>query len=199
MVYKLDFYKNYIISLWGSCLNFIYSKNKYLFRNNELYFVLNYKIYLLDNWVVFFLFLKNNTYMQFKVLNDICIIDWVNCSKNRFELVYNMYSFLYNLNFFFKIFSNMNSFISISTFFNNAGWIEREAWDLFGLFFYYNKDLRRILTDYGFTGYPFRKDFPLTGYVELRYSDEMQNLIYEPVELSQNYRIFLQTSPWEIL
>ena len=76
-------------------------------------------------------------------------------------------------------------------------WLEREAWDMFGLFFYDHPDLRRILTDYGFDGFPLRKNFPLSGYIELRYDDEKMHIVYEPIELTQNYRYFNFLSPWE--
>ena len=82
--------------------------------------------------------------------------------------------------------------------YKSSDWLEREAWDLFGVFFLQHNDLRRILTDYGFKGYPFRKDFPLTGYIELRYDDLKRDIVYEPIELSQSLRFFNLSSSWEL-
>lgn len=139
--------------------------------------------------------LRRNSLTQFKVLNDICITDYPE-KIDRFELNYNLLSVKYNFRIFIKSYTSAYA-PSISILFNSANWIERECWDMFGVFFTNHPDLRRILTDYGFEGFPLRKDFPLTGYIEIRYDDEKANIVYEPLELSQEYRLFNFTSPWE--
>jgi len=139
--------------------------------------------------------LKRNSLIQLEVLNDICIVDYPE-NNNRFEINYNLLSVKYNFRFFLKTYTSayVNSLTSL---FNSSNWIERECWDMFGVFFVNHPDLRRILTDYGFEGFPLRKDFPLTGYIEIRYDDESANIVYEPLEMSQEYRLFNFTSPWE--
>ena len=158
----------------------------------------NNNMYLLAKPINFYnltFSLLNNSLTQFKVLNDICVIDYPE-KIDRFELSYNVLSVKYNFRVFIK--SYTSAYIpSISSLFNSANWIERECWDMFGVFFTNHPDLRRILTDYGFDGFPLRKDFPLTGYIEIRYDDEKANIVYEPLELSQEYRLFNFTSPWE--
>lgn len=151
------------------------------------------------NYNYIFVFLKKNFFFRCEILNDICIIDWLHLN-NRFEIIYNLFSYKYNFRFLIKYkFAETFYLTSISNMFKSANWLEREAWDMFGVFFLKNKDLRRILTDYGFEGYPLRKDFPLTGYLEVRFDDEKSSLVYEPVELAQAYRNFSFLSPWENL
>jgi NADH:ubiquinone oxidoreductase subunit C len=139
--------------------------------------------------------LKTNSLTQVEMLNDICVVDYPE-KPNRFEINYNLLSVKYNFRFFIKTYTSayVNSLTSL---FYSANWIERECWDMFGIFFVNHPDLRRILTDYGFEGFPLRKDFPLTGYIEIRYDDESANIVYEPLEMSQEYRLFNFTSPWE--
>jgi NADH-quinone oxidoreductase subunit C len=158
-----------------------------------------YKLYLRKSQdlekVLFFL--KYNINSQFKLLMDICGIDNMQKFWHRFEINYNLLSVRYWLRVHVKIqvheFVPVNSVIKI---FKSANWYEREIWDMFGIFFKNHNDLRRILTDYGFEGFPLRKDFPQTGYVELRYNNDYKHLIYEPVELSQDFRSFDFLSPW---
>lgn len=139
--------------------------------------------------------LESNSITKLKVLGDICVTDYPE-KVNRFEISYNILSVDYNFRIFVKTFTQ--SYIdSITQIYSSAGWVERECWDMFGIFFLNHPDLRRILTDYGFDGFPFRKDFPLTGYIEVRYDDEKSNIVYEPLEMSQEYRLFNFTSPWE--
>ena len=142
-------------------------------------------------------FLKYNINSQFKLLMDICGIDNMQKYENRFEINYNLLSVKYWARMHVKVhvneFTPVNSVIKI---FKSANWYEREIWDMFGIFFKNHSDLRRILTDYGFEGFPLRKDFPQTGYVELRYNNDYKHLIYEPVELSQDFRSFDFLSPW---
>ncbi|WP_260922284.1 NADH-quinone oxidoreductase subunit C [Novosphingobium sp. 9] len=116
----------------------------------------------------------------------------------RFEVVYMLLSLTKNHRIMVKVSASERTQVpTVTTLWPNAGWLEREIFDLYGVIFAGNQDLRRILTDYGFEGHPFRKDFPLTGYVELRYSDEEQRVVYEPVQLPQDLRQFDFMSPWE--
>ncbi|MEM9084659.1 MAG: NADH-quinone oxidoreductase subunit C [Pseudomonadota bacterium] len=116
----------------------------------------------------------------------------------RFEIVYMLLSLTKNHRIMVKCSTDENTPVAtVTTLWPNAGWLEREVFDMFGVTFAGNKDLRRILTDYGFEGHPFRKDFPMTGYTELRYSEEEKRVVYEPVELAQDMRTFDFLSPWE--
>lgn len=116
----------------------------------------------------------------------------------RFEVVYMLLSLTKNHRVMIKLSTDENTPVpTITSLWPNAGWLEREVFDMYGVKFAGNNDLRRILTDYGFEGHPFRKDFPLTGYVELRYSEEEKRVVYEPVELAQDLRQFDFMSPWE--
>ncbi len=142
-------------------------------------------------------FLRDDTNCQFKCLMDICGVDYPE-REERFEIVYNLLSLTHNQRVRVKLTSDADTPVPTATgVFSSAGWWEREAWDLFGIYFTDHPDLRRILTDYGFEGHPLRKDFPLTGYVEMRYDDEQKRVVYEPVELVQEYRSFDFLSPWE--
>ena len=140
--------------------------------------------------------LKNHNNLRFLQLVDICGVDYLN-KKNRFEVIYNLLSLKYNCRLRIKVqTSELKPIPSVSLLFKSANWLEREVWDMFGIFFSNHKDLRRILTDYGFEGYPFRKDFPQVGFIEVRYDDKQKHVIYEPVELAQEYRLFKFSSPW---
>ena len=128
---------------------------------------------------------------------DICGVDYPE-RPQRFEVVYNLLSLVHNNRVTVKVMLDDNSSIpSVSKVFSSADWWEREIWDLFGIFFSGHPDLRRILTDYGFDGHPLRKDFPLTGHTEVRYSETKKKVISEPVKLDQEYRNFDFESPWE--
>lgn len=140
-------------------------------------------------------FLKENSMIDASCLVDICVIDNLNLIQ-RFEINYNLLSVKHNFRYFIKTYTNLQMW-SLTYLYESANWLEREVWDMFGIFFLNHPDLRRILTDYGFEGFPLRKDFPLTGYVELRYDDEKSIIVYEPLELAQEYRLFRFTSPWE--
>ena len=143
------------------------------------------------------IFLRDDVNCQFKQLMDICGVDYPE-RPQRFEVVYNLLSLVHNNRVTVKVILDDNSSIpSVSKVFSSADWWEREIWDLFGIFFSGHPDLRRILTDYGFDGHPLRKDFPLTGYVEVRYDDAQKRVVYEPVKLTQEYRDFDFLSPWE--
>ena len=142
-------------------------------------------------------FLKYHTNCQYKLLSDLCVIDYPTRS-NRFELVYNFLSIQYNSRLRIKIlFNELQSISSITSVFRSANWWEREAWDMFGVFFIDHPDLRRILTDYGFEGYPLRKDFPLSGFTEVRYSELKKRVIYEPLHLPQEFKSFNFENPWK--
>ena len=141
-------------------------------------------------------FLKNHYALQFKTLISITAVDYPE-RKNRFEVNYFLLSYKLNRRIIIKVETDdITPINSISSIFSSANWYEREVWDLFGVFFSNHPDLRRILTDYGFEGFPFRKDFPQTGFVEIRYDDQKKYVIYEPIELSQEFRSFDFISPW---
>lgn len=142
-------------------------------------------------------FLRDDPECQFKQLVDLCGADYPN-HPERFEVVYNLLSHSMNNRIRIKVTTDENTPVpSVTGVFSSAGWMEREAWDLYGIYFDDHPDLRRILTDYGFDGHPLRKDFPLTGYVELRYNEEKKRVVYEPVQLQQDFRNFDYLSPWE--
>jgi len=142
-------------------------------------------------------FLQNHSSCQFKSLTDLCAVDYPE-REQRFEVVYNLLSTTYNSRIRVKTSIEETSALdSVVSIYPSAGWMEREAWDIFGIFFLNNPDLRRLLTDYGFEGYPLRKDFPLSGYSEVRYDDSVKRVVCEPLELSQEFRSFDFDSPWE--
>lgn len=143
------------------------------------------------------MFLKDHTYGQFKLLMDITAVDYPDREK-RFEVVYILLSVKYNSRVIVKTYiDEMTPIDSITTIYSSGNWYEREVWDLFGIYFLGHPDLRRILTDYGFEGHPMRKDFPLSGYVEVRYDDEKKRVVTEPLEMTQEFRSFDFLSPWE--
>ena len=143
------------------------------------------------------LLLKTNKDTKFKQLIDITAVDYPE-NKKRFKVVYLLLSHEFNQRILVSYFINENEKISsLVKIFPSANWMEREIFDMYGIKFSDHPDLRRILTDYGFEGYPLRKDFPLTGHNEVRYSEEEKKVIYEPVKLEQNYRNFDYESPWE--
>src|SRR3569833_2111996 len=134
---------------------------------------------------------------DFKILVDLCGNDWPQRAK-RFDVVYHLLSLTKNQRIRVKTqVGEGESIASIISVYPAAGWFERETFDMYGVPFTDHPDMRRILTDYGFSGYPLRKDFPLTGYVELRYDDELKRVVYQPVQLVQEYRDFDIMSPWE--
>jgi NADH-quinone oxidoreductase subunit C len=142
-------------------------------------------------------FLRDHEKCLFKMLIDVCGVDYPDRTA-RFEVVYNLLSLKHNLRLRAKVAAAEDQPVpSIAGVYSAAGWFEREAWDLYGIYFADHPDLRRILTDYGFEGHPLRKDFPLTGYVEVRYDIEQKRVIYEPVNLRQEFRTFDFVSPWE--
>lgn len=141
--------------------------------------------------------LRDDVNCRCKTLLDICGVDYPDREK-RFDVVYNLLSLIHNHRVRVKVQTDEESPVpSVVGVFSSANWYEREVWDLYGVLFVDHPDLRRILTDYGFEGHPLRKDFPLTGYVEVRYDDEKKRIVYEPVKLTQEFRTFDFLSPWE--
>ena len=147
--------------------------------------------------VPFMRFLRDDARLAFVSLIDVCGVDWPQRAQ-RFDVVYHLLSPRKNQRIRVKVATDEDTPVpSITLVFPGADWFERETYDLYGILFTGHPDLRRILTDYGFDGYPLRKDFPLTGYVEVRYDDEQKRVIYEPVKLAQEFRDFDFLSPWE--
>ena len=143
------------------------------------------------------LFLKNNETTKFRQLIDITAVDYPQNDK-RFKLVYLFLSHEYNTRLILDCYINDEEVVPTTTkIYPAANWMEREVFDMYGIVFKDHPDLRRILTDYGFEGYPLRKDFPLSGHNEVRYSEDEKKVIYEPVKLEQDYRNFDYDSPWE--
>lgn len=178
---------NFISRVLPHYINFI------KFRQNELH--LDLISYSFLKRVLFFF--KYSGFTQFKSLMDIIAIDYLN-NYNRFELVYNLLSVKYNSRIFVKIY--LNDFLSVnsvSNLFFSSNWSEREIWDMFGIFFYGHKDLRRILNNYGFNGYSLRKDFSLNGYISYRYDDFNKLIWSESLELSQLNLDFNYNNPWK--
>lgn len=144
-------------------------------------------------------FLRDDVNCQFKVLLDVCGVDYPERDE-RFDIIYNLLSMTHNQRVRVKTRTNEKKPVpSVVSVFRSANWWEREAWDLLGIYFSGHPDLRRILTDYGFEGHPLRKDFPLSGYVEVRYDDEKKRVVYEPVKMAQDFRNFDFMSPWEAM
>ncbi len=142
-------------------------------------------------------FLRDDPTWRFKILIDLCGADYPDRAE-RFEVVYHFLSIHHNLRLRLKTFTNGVAAVpSIVDLFPAANWYERETYDLYGVLFEGHPDLRRLLTDYGFQGHPLRKDFPLTGFVEVRYDEEQKRVVYEPVKLPQEFRTFDFLSPWE--
>ncbi|PIL29612.1 transporter [Ganoderma sinense ZZ0214-1] len=142
-------------------------------------------------------FLRDHSQCQYKACMDISGVDFPERDQ-RFEVVYHLLSVKYGSRIRVKTYaSEVDSVPSATSVFRGADWYEREVWDLYGVFFKDHPDLRRILTDYGFEGHPLRKDFPLTGYTEVRYDEERKRVVYEPLQLTQAFRNFDSLSPWE--
>ena len=163
-----------------------------LIKHNQIYLTIDE-----ENLINVILFLKTNTNTKFKQLIDITAVDYPENQK-RFKMVYLLLSHENNKRIivYFDI-KEKDIVSSLTSIFPSSNWMEREVFDMYGIDFKNHPDLRRILTDYGFKGYPLRKDFPLTGHNEVRYDEEHKKVIYEPVKLEQNYRNFDYESPWE--
>ncbi len=142
-------------------------------------------------------FLRDDPRCRFEILVDVCGVDYPE-RPERFEVVYHLLSIAHNRRLRVKLATDEATPVpSAAGVYSSAGWFEREAWDLYGVLFSDHPDLRRILTDYGFEGHPLRKDFPLTGFVEVRYDDEQKRVVYDKVKLTQDFRSFDFMSPWE--
>lgn len=172
---------------------------KLLFNVIQGYKVLQNSIIMYINWKFLahcLTFCKYNSICKFNSLMDIIVVDNL-CVQNRFELTY----IFWNMNYTFKVGIKLHNngyipLLSIGKFYKSAVWLEREIWDMFGIKFIMHLGLRRILTDYGFKGYPLRKDYPLVGYVDIYYDDVTQLIKYNPLELTQNLRFFDVVNPW---
>lgn len=141
--------------------------------------------------------LRDDPACSFEQLTDVTAVDYPDRIE-RFEVVYQLLSYKHNRRMRVKLTTDEDTPVpSAVSIYSAANWFERETWDMFGVFFDNHPDLRRILTDYGFEGHPFRKDFPLTGYVEVRYDEDQKRVVYEPVRLTQDFRSFDFLSPWE--
>ena len=161
-------------------------------KHNQLYLYIDS-----DDLIDVSLFIKSNKNTKFRQLIDITVVDYPENNK-RFKIVYLFLSHEFNQRIILSYFINEKELIpSLTSIYPSANWMEREVFDMYGVKFKDHPDLRRILTDYGFEGYPLRKDFPLTGHTEVRYSEDKKKVINEPVKLEQNYRNFDYESPWE--
>ncbi|MBS0521253.1 MAG: NADH-quinone oxidoreductase subunit C [Proteobacteria bacterium] len=150
-----------------------------------------------DKVVALLTFLRDDPKCLFKQLVDVCGVDWPEREK-RFDVVYNLLSLAKNQRIRVKVATDETTPVpSAAAVYSSASWFERETYDLYGVWFADHPDLRRILTDYGFEGHPMRKDFPLTGFVEVRWDDVQKRVVYEPVKLTQEFRKFDFLSPWE--
>lgn len=159
--------------------------------NNEYSIVVTQK-----NLLLCLNFLKKHINYKFTILSCVSGVDIIT-SEYRFAVVYDLLSLKYNLRLKVKVFVNeVTSVPTTITVYRNANWWEREIWDMYGVYFQDHPDLRRILTDYGFEGYPMRKDFPLSGFVEVRYDLSKKRIVVEPLELAQEFRSFEYETPW---
>jgi NADH:ubiquinone oxidoreductase subunit C len=168
---------------------------KSFFFNKQFFFVLPIKHVFFFSKV-----LRDYTHAQFKLLIDITVVDYPGRINNRFELVYSYLSITYNCRIIVKTFTNEFCVVpSVTGLFSSANWYEREVWDLFGIFFSNHLDLRRLVSDYGFEGHALRKDFPLTGFFEVRYDENEKRVVLETVELAQEFKVFNFSNPWPVL
>jgi NADH-quinone oxidoreductase subunit C len=141
-------------------------------------------------------YLKYNHFNNFNQLLDVTCVDYPQ-NRKRFEINYNLLSLSLNERILLKIGVKDKDYIySVTDLYSSAGWLEREVWDMFGIYFVEHMDLRRILTDYGFDGFPLRKDFPLIGFVEVRYDSGFKYIRIEPVQIMQEMRVYSSNSPW---
>ena len=194
MINTIKSNKNNTLKIISNILDTVMDKNDYKLEFENGLFLLNLKKSLLIKTVKT---LKENDNLKFNQFIDLTAVDYPN-KKNRFEMVYIFLSVEFNFRIIIKFFINENDSVeSITNLFLAANWYEREVWDLFGITFNNHPDLRRLLTDYGFIGHPLRKDFPLSGNVEVKYDLNEKKVVYEPVKLTQSFREFDFESPWK--
>ena len=194
MVSLIKSNKNNTLKVISNILDSALDKGDYRLEfKNELYLLnLNQSMFIKVAKI-----LKENEKLKFNQLIDLTAVDYPN-KKNRFEMVYILLSVEFNFRIIIRFFINENESVdSITNLFPAANWYEREVWDLFGIAFNNHPDLRRLLTDYGFIGHPLRKDFPLSGNVEVKYDLNEKKVVYEPVKLTQSFREFEFESPWK--
>ena len=194
MVNAITVNKNNTLEITSNLLDTVVDKNDYKLKFINGQYLLDLKQpYLIKVAKI----LKENENLKFNQLIDLTAVDYPD-KKNRFEMIYILLSVEFNLRIIIKFFINENESVdSISNLFPAANWYEREAWDLFGITFNNHPDLRRLLTDYGFIGHPLRKDFPLSGNVEVKYDLNKKKVVYEPIKLTQSFREFEFESPWK--
>jgi NADH-quinone oxidoreductase subunit C len=187
MIKDLEKQKNYIKE------NFPSADVDLPIRNDNLI------IYIKKEEIIEFLkFLRDSEELSFKILLDVFGADFLGIKSHRFEVIYNLLSLKLNNRITIKVkLDDGEEVETVSQVFSTANWFEREAFDMYGINFKNHPDLRRILTDYDFEGHPLRKDFPLTGYKEVRYDNELKKVVYQPVELMQEYRNFDLEMPWQ--
>jgi NADH:ubiquinone oxidoreductase subunit C len=165
-------------------VNMFFLKSGYLLRVKDTFFLKVISV------------LKIHFFLRFSILSDISVSDYAN-KKNRFEMGYNLLSFSWNNRLkLVKAGTENHKGLSVQSFYRSANWVEREIWDLYGIFFFKHPDMRRLLSDYGFEGYALRKDFPVSGYLEVCYSDLKENVDYKNLELDQAYRFYRFLNPW---
>ena len=214
LIYNKKFFKFFLVKKLNFFYKFFNFFDKFLFIKIKLFLqkFINFIIFLEKNFlsiylkkkffIFFFKYLKNFNLFSFKILTDLTAIDYLGYRlKKRFKIVYNLFSLKYNYRLLVNIIIDLKEGLpSLTLIFPNSNWLEREVWDMFGIIFFNHYDFRRILTDYGFKWFPMRKDFPITGYIELCYDEIIQDISYRPVKLMQEMRFYtLTTSTWENL
>lgn len=197
--YNKGYMRTYELSKSHICENWLNSlktltpfwiQNVFVVKNEIILYTLPKHLYSLVY------FLRNHTNALYQTVPDITAIDYPE-NDDRFEVVYNLTSVVYHHRIRIKTLVNETTPLpSLTCIFKGINWMERETWDMFGIFFYNHPDLRRILTDYGFEGFPLTKNFPLSGFMEVRYDDEAKRVVNEPIEVSQEFRNFDMITPW---
>ena len=186
--------KNNALSTISNILDAVVDKNDYKLEFKNGLYLLNLDQSILIKVVKV---LKENEKLKFNQFIDLTAVDYPN-KKNRFEMIYILLSIEFNFRIIIRFLINENQSVdSLTNLFPAANWYEREVWDLFGITFNNHPDLRRLLTDYGFLGHPLRKDFPLSGNVEVKYDLNEKKVVYEPIKLTQSFREFEFESPWK--
>ena len=194
MVNLIKSNKNNALDIISNILDTVLNDNDYKLEFKNGLYILNLQQSILIKVVKL---LKENEKLKFNQLIDLTAVDYQS-KKNRFEMIYILLSVEFNFRIIIKFLVNENENVdSITNLFPAANWYEREVWDLFGIAFNNHPDLRRLLTDYGFIGHPLRKDFPLSGNVEVKYDLNEKKVVYEPIKLTQSFREFEFESPWK--